>query len=195
MKRIGLTGGIGTGKSTTTAVFRRLGVPVFDADAAVHVLQGKGGAAVAPIEAAFPGATRDGAVDRAVLRQRVLGNPAALKELEAIVHPLVRRAEARFVAVARKRGKRMVVFDIPLLLEGGRQNDMDAVIVLNVPPSLQAQRVLRRPGMTGERLSAIRARQMRDAERKKHADLWLRNGLSRHYLQARVRRFLSELEA
>ncbi len=193
MKRIGLTGGIGTGKSTTTAVFRRLGIPVFDADAAVHVLQGKGGAAVVPIEAAFPGSTRDGAVDRAVLRQHVLGHPAALKVLEAIVHPLVRHAEADFVARARKNGKRVVVFDIPLLLESKRQRDMDAVIVLNVPPALQALRVLRRPGMTEERLSAIRARQMRDGDRRKHADLWLRNGLSRHYLQARIRRFLSEL--
>lgn len=193
MIRIGLTGGIGTGKSTAASVFRRHGMPVFDADAAVRALQAPGGAALGPIGAAFPGTVRDGALDREALRKVVLNDPTALRRLEAIIHPLVRRAEAAFLARARRRGTRAVLLDIPLLLETGRQRDMDQVVITSVPPALQAARVLRRPGMTRERLAAIRARQMPDAARRRHADLWLRNGLSKHALQARIRRYLARL--
>lgn len=193
MIRIGLTGGIATGKSTAAAVFRRHGLPVFDADAAVRALQSPGGAAVRPIAAAFPGTVRDGVLDREALRRVVLNDRAALRRLEAIVHPLVRAAEAAFLARARRRGLRAVVLDIPLLLETGRQRDMDQVVVTSAPAAVQAARALRRPGMTRERLAAIRARQMPDARRRRHADLWLRNGLSRHALQARIRRFLVAL--
>lgn len=195
MRLIGLTGGIGTGKSTAAAVFRRLGVPVFDADAAVRKLQGPGGAALPRIEAAFPGTVKDGVLDREALRRAVLHDRAALHRLEAIVHPLVRREEQRFLAAARRRGATDVLLDIPLLLETGRQRDMHHVVITSAPPSVQAARVLRRPGMTPERLAAIRARQMSDHARRPHADLWLRNGLSKHWLQARIRRYLASLRA
>lgn len=195
MRLIGLTGGIGTGKSTAAAVFRRLGVPVFDADAAVRKLQGPGGAALPRIEAAFPGTVRDGVLDREALRRAVLHDRAALHRLEAIVHPLVRREEQRFLAAARRRGATDVLLDIPLLLETGRQRDMHHVVITSAPPAVQAARVLRRPGMTPERLAAIRARQMSDHARRPHADLWLRNGLSKHWLQARIRRYLASLRA
>ncbi len=195
MRLIGLTGGIGTGKSTTAAVFRRHGVPVFDADAAVRKVQGPGGAALPRIEAAFPGTVKDGVLDREALRRAVLHDPAALHRLEAIVHPLVRQEEARFLAAARRRGATDVLLDIPLLLETGRQTDMHHLVVTSAPPSVQAARVLRRPGMTAERLAAIRARQMPDHARRRHADLWLRNGLSKHWLQARIRRYLARLRA
>ncbi|MFN9096742.1 MAG: dephospho-CoA kinase, partial [Alphaproteobacteria bacterium] len=171
MKIIGLTGGIGMGKSTASAIFRRHRVPIFDADQAVHALQAVGGRAVRPIEAAFPGTTRGGAVDREALRRAVLGNPIALKQLERIVHPLVRDAEKRFLATARRAGKPLVVLDIPLLLETGGEKRVDKVVVVSAPAAVQAARVMRRPGMTRERLAAIRARQMPDAEKRKRADV------------------------
>lgn len=195
MRRIGLTGGIGTGKSTAAAVFRRLGVPVFDADAAVRKVQGPGGAALPRIGTAFPGTVRDGALDREALRRAVLQDRAALRRLEGIVHPLVHREEARFLAAARRRRAREVVLDIPLLLETGRARDMDHIVITSAPPAVQAARVLRRPGMTAERLAAIRARQLSDPVRRRHADLWLRNGLSKYWLQARIRRYLAGLRA
>jgi dephospho-CoA kinase len=191
MRIWGLTGGIGTGKSTAAREFRALGIPVFDADAAVHALQAPGGAAVRPIGAAFPGTVRDGRLDRAALRAAVLADPAALRRLEAIVHPLVRRQEARFLRQARRRGRRAVVLDIPLLLETRKIKDFDRIIVTSAPPALQAARVLRRPGMTPARLAAIRARQMPDADRRRHADLWLRNGVSKNRLVSRIRRFVA----
>lgn len=193
MRRIGLTGGIGTGKSTTANVFRRHGVRVFDADAAVRRVQGPGGAALPGIAAAFPGTVANGVLDREALRRAVLDDPAALMRLEAIVHPLVRREEARFLAAARRHGATEVLLDIPLLLETGRQRDMHDVVVTSAPPAVQEARVLRRPGMTKERLAAIRARQMTDPVRRRHAGLWLRNGLSKHWLQARIRRYLARL--
>ncbi|NBS42965.1 MAG: dephospho-CoA kinase [Acetobacteraceae bacterium] len=195
MKIIGLTGGIGMGKSTASATFRRHRVPIFDADQAVHVLQAPGGRAVRPIEAAFPGTTRGGAVDREALRRAVLGNPAALKILERIVHPLVRDAEKRFVAAARRAGKSLVVLDIPLLLETGGEKRVDVVAVVSAPASVQAVRVLRRPGMTAERLAAIRARQMPDAEKRRKADVVIHSGLSRHFAVAQLKRLLLRLRA
>ena len=193
MKVIGLTGGIGMGKSTASACFRRHRVPIFDADQAVHELQAFGGRAVRPIEAAFPGTTRGGVVDREALRRVVLGNPAALKQLERIVHPLVRDAEKRFLAAARRAGKSSVVLDIPLLLETGGEKRVDLVVVVSAPASVQAARVMRRPGMTWERLAAIRARQMHDAAKRRRADAVIHSGLSRHFAVSALRRLLHRL--
>ncbi len=190
---IGLTGGIGMGKSTASSTFRRLGVPVFDADATVHRLQDLGGRAVGPIAAAFPGSVRDGRVDREALRAAVLGRPDALKRLERIVHPLVRDEERRFLARLRRAGRRMAVLDVPLLLETGGQARVDKVVVVSAPAQVQRARVLRRRGMTEERLAAIRARQMPDAEKRRHADAFVPTGLSRFFAQAAIRRLVRRL--
>lgn len=187
MKIIGLTGSIGMGKSTAANTFRRLRVPVFDADAAVHALQAKGGAAVAPIEAGFPGTTQNGRVVREALRERVLGDPVALRRLELIMHPLVRRAEQAFLAACRRRGARLVVLDIPLLLEVGGQDRVDTVVVVSAPAPVQRARVLRRGGMTPDRLAAILKRQMPDAEKRRRADVVVRTGLARHHAQRQIR--------
>ncbi|MBP0494929.1 dephospho-CoA kinase [Pararoseomonas indoligenes] len=194
MKVWGLTGGIGMGKSTAATTFRRLGVPVFDADAAVHRLQGPGGAAVRPIEAAFPGTTRETprgrAVDREALRRAVLGQDAAMNRLERIVHPLVRREERRFLAAARRRGARLAVLDVPLLFETGGERRVDRVVVVTAPAAIQRARVLRRKGMSEERLSAILARQVPDGLRRRRADDIVHTGLSRHHAQRAVRRMV-----
>jgi dephospho-CoA kinase len=192
---LGLTGSIGMGKSTAAAAFRRLRVPVFDADAAVHRLQGKGGAAVPRIEAAFPGTTQAGRVNREALRARVLGDAAALTKLERIMHPLVRRTEAAFLARARRAGARLAVLDIPLLLETGGQARVDRVIVVSAPAAVQRARVLARGGMTEARLHAILARQMPDAEKRRRADVVVRTGLSRHAAQRRIRALVRGLRA
>ncbi|MCI0752835.1 dephospho-CoA kinase [Teichococcus vastitatis] len=190
MKILGLTGGIGMGKSTAAGTFRRLGVPVFDADAAVHALQACGGRAVAPIRAAFPGTIRDGAVDREALRRAVLGDPPALKRLEGIVHPLVRAEERRFLARCRRRGARLAVLDVPLLFETGGEQRCDAVVVVSAPAAVQRARVLARGGMTPERLSAILSRQMPDSEKRRRADFVIRTGLSRGHARRAIRRLL-----
>lgn len=199
MKVLCLTGGIGMGKSTAAAAFRRRHVPVFDADAAVHALQARGGRAVGPIGAAFPDAVREGAVDREALRRAVLGHPAALKRLERIVHPLVRDAERRFLAAAQRRGERLVVLDIPLLFETrppprfGRWRNRgrcDAVVVATAPATVQRLRVLRRPGMTPARLDAILARQADDRARRRRADHLVHSGLSRHHAARAVARIV-----
>lgn len=191
MKVLGLTGSIGMGKSTAANAFRRLGVPVFDADATVHRLQGPGGRALAAIEAAFPGTVRDlpggRRVDREALRRAVIGDDAAMNRLERIVHPLVRDEERRFLARARRAGRRLAVLDIPLLLEGGGQRRVDAVVVVSAPAATQRTRVLRRKGMTPERLAAILTRQMPDAEKRRLADHVIHTGLSRHVAQRAVR--------
>lgn len=186
----GLTGGIGMGKSTVAGAFRRAHVPVFDADAAVHALQGPGGRAVRPIGAAFPGSVADGRVDREALRQAVMGRPEEIRRLEAIVHPLVRDAEARFLAAARRRGDRLAVLDVPLLFESGRAPRCDAVIVVSAPPAVQRRRVVGRRGMTAERFAFILSRQMPDAEKRRRADHVIRTGLSRFASQAAVKRLL-----
>ena len=166
---IGLTGSIGMGKSTTAAMFRDAGVPVYDADAAVHDLYDKGGAAVGPVGKAFPGTVKDGRVDREALRQAVLGDPEALKRLNAIVHPLVGRDRLGFFAKAEAEGADMVVLDIPLLFETGGHANVDAVVVVSAPAEMQRERVLARPGMSVERLDAILAQQMADAEKRARA--------------------------
>jgi dephospho-CoA kinase len=166
---IGLTGSIGMGKSTTAQIFREAGVPVYDADAAVHDLYDEGGAAVGPVGAAFPGTVKDGRVDREALRQAVLGDPEALKRLNAIVHPLVGRDRVGFFAKSQADGADMVVLDIPLLFETGGHANVDAVVVASAPASMQRERVLARPGMTAERLDAILAQQLVDAEKRARA--------------------------
>jgi dephospho-CoA kinase len=165
---LGLTGSIGMGKSTTAKFFAEEGVPVHDADAAVHRLYE--GEATAAIEAAFPGTTAGGKVDRAKLAARVLGDDGARKRLEAIVHPLVRQSETRFLAEARACQAPVVVLDIPLLYETGGEQRVDAVVVVSAPPEVQRARVLARPGMTPERFEALLAAQVPDAEKRRRAD-------------------------
>ena len=165
---LGLTGSIGMGKSTTAKLFAEAGVPVHDADATVHRLYE--GEAVAAIGQAFPGTTSAGKVDREKLAERVIGDAAALKRLETIVHPLVRAAGARFLAEAEKAGAAVAVLDIPLLFEIGGDERVDAVVVVSAPPDVQRARVLARPGMTAERLDAILEKQMPDGEKRARAD-------------------------
>jgi dephospho-CoA kinase len=165
---LGLTGSLGMGKSTTARFFAEAGVPVHDADAVVHRLYE--GEAVAAIEAAFPGTTAAGTVDRGLLAARVLNDPAALKRLEDIVHPLVHAAERRLLAEAKANGEKVAVLDIPLLFETGGDRRVDAVVVVSAPPEVQRARVLERPGMTIEKLESILARQMPDAEKRRRAD-------------------------
>jgi dephospho-CoA kinase len=179
---LGLTGSLGMGKSTTAGFFAEAGVPVHDADAVVHRLYE--GEAAAAIEAAFPGTTAAGKVDRIKLAAQVLDDSKALRRLEAIVHPLVREAETRFVADAQARGAKVVVLDIPLLLETASHNRVDAVVVVSAPSDTQRQRVLERPGMTPDKLDALLARQMADSEKRRHADFVV--DTSRGYEAARA---------
>ena len=188
---LGLTGSIGMGKSTTAAMFRDAGVPVFDADAAVHALYR--GAAVAPIEAAFPGVTRDGAVDRELLRQRVLDDAAVLRRLEAIVHPLVQAERAAFLDAARRAGAPLAVLDIPLLFETGADATVDAVAVVTAPEDVQKARVLARPGMTEARFSAILAQQVPDADKRARARFVIDTGAGLEAARAQVRAVMAAL--
>lgn len=165
---LGLTGSFGMGKSTTTKFFAEEGVPVHDADAAVHALYK--GKATPLIEKAFPGTTTGGKVDRDRLAQRVLNDAAAIAKLEAIVHPLVRLAEEQFLAAAERAGAAVAVLDIPLLFETGGDRRCDAVVVVSAPAEVQRTRVFERPGMTEEKFAAILAKQMPDAEKRKRAD-------------------------
>ena len=164
---LGLTGSIGMGKTTTGGFFAARGVPVHDADAVVHALYA--GAAVAPVEASFPGVAVGGRIDRSRLGARVLGDAAAMARLEAIVHPLVQAAEDSFLQRARKAGAPLVVLDIPLLFETGAEQRCDAVVVVTAPADVQRQRVLARPGMTPERFEAILTRQLPDSEKRRRA--------------------------
>lgn len=164
---LGLTGSIGMGKSATAALFAEEGIPVHEADRAVHRLYA--GEAVAPIEAAFPGVVRAGVIDRDRLAKRVLNNPEALARLEAIIHPLVRHDSRRFLARTAEQGARIVVFDIPLLFETKGETRVDAVVVVSAPVDVQRARVLARPGMTEDKLAAILARQLPDAEKRRRA--------------------------
>jgi dephospho-CoA kinase len=192
---LGLTGGIGMGKSTAAAAFRRARIPVFDADAAVHRLQARGGRAVRAIETAFPGTVRDGAVDRVALRQAVLGRPDALARLEAILHPMVRQEERSFVARAKRRGDRAVVLDIPLLFETGGDARVDRAVVVSAPRSVQMQRVRARRRMSAADIAAVIARQMPDAEKRRRADVVVRTGLSRHHALRTISRLIREVLA
>ena len=171
---IGLTGSIGMGKSTVAAMFADAGVPVFDADAVVHALQGPGGRTVAAIESAFPGVTGPNGVDRAALGAKVLGDPAALARLEAIVHPAVGEERAAFLAAHASAP--IVLFDVPLLFETGGESRVDRVVVVSAPPEVQRARVLARTGMTPEKLDAILARQLPDGDKVARADFVVPTG-------------------
>jgi dephospho-CoA kinase len=190
---IGLTGSIGMGKSTVGAMFAEEGAPRFDSDAAVHDLYAAGGAAVAPVEAAFPGVTKDDAIDRAALSARVVGDSAAIERLESIVHPLVRQAQAAFLQRHSDAGVRCVVLDIPLLFETDGAALVDKVVVVSAPASVQRERVLARPGVTEEKFEAILARQMPDAEKRARADFVIDTSGSLADTRAQVRAVLDAL--
>lgn len=181
MRVLGLTGSIGMGKTTAATMLRHLGCGVHDADAAVHRVMAPGGAAVGPVEAAFPGVIgSNGAVDRPALGHHVFGNPKALQILEGILHPLVAAERERFLTEQNWMGRRFAVLDIPLLFETGGDAQCDWVMVVTAPAIIQTQRVLSRPGMNHERLMHILARQMPDAEKRKRADsvIWTSLGKS-----------------
>ena len=175
MWRLGMTGSIATGKSTVLRAFADLGVPVFSADEAVAELYE--GEAVAPVEALFPGVTTDGTIDRTLLSQRLAADPTGFKRLEAVVHPLVRARIARFMDGAEAAGHRLAVVEVPLLFESGYDYGFDAVGVTWVDETIQRQRALARPGMTGEKLDTILARQMPQAEKKARADYLFDTGM------------------
>ena len=180
------------GKTTAASEFRRRGLPVFDADATVHALQAPGGAALPALAAAFPGTVRNGVLDRAQLRQALTDRPA-LARLEAIMHPLVRRAERRFLARAHAARRRAVVLDIPLLLETGGDARVDHVVVVSAPAAVQRARIHRRGRMTEAQINAVLARQMPDARRRRRADTVIHTGLSRFHAVAQLRRLLRTL--
>jgi dephospho-CoA kinase len=177
---LGLTGSIGMGKSTAAVVLRRFGVPLYDADAEIHRMLAPGGAAVAAVEAAFPGVCgEDGGIDRRKLGARVFGEPVELQRLERILHPMVRAVERRWVARQRARGARLAVLDIPLLFETDRIDRVDGVIVVSAPLRLQRERVLRRAGMSAERFAAILDSQYPDREKRRRADFVVSTALNR----------------
>lgn len=186
---LGLTGSIGMGKSTVARLFAEAGVPVFDADAEVHRLQGAAGSLVAEIEAAFPGTTGQSGVDRAALGENVLANPELLRRLEAIVHPAVARARADFLA--GHANAPLVVLDVPLLFEAGGWNEVDRIAVVSAPAAVQRARVLTRGGMSKQRLARILARQLPDAEKRARADFVIDTGVPLAETRAAVRRIVA----
>ena len=191
---LGLTGSVGMGKSTAAAMFRRLGVPVHDSDATVHRLLAPGGAAVKKVAAAFPETLgADGGIDRAALGRRVFADAAALKRLERILHPLVRRGQDRFLKQARARREKLVVLDIPLLFETGGDKRCDLIVVVSAPAAVQRARVMARPGMTEPRFRAILAKQMPDAEKRRRADIVVPSGLGRTVTFRRLARLVRDL--
>ena len=171
MRVLGLTGSIAMGKSTASRLLRRMRVPVYDSDAEIHALLAAGGAGVAPVGKAFPGVVRDGAVDRPALGARVFADPAALRRLEAILHPLALRGQRAFVARHMRARTMLVCLDVPLLYETMGERDCDLVVVVSASPVIQRQRALARPGMTPAKLAGILARQMPDAKKRALADL------------------------
>lgn len=190
---VGLTGSIGMGKSTVAAMFRARGISVFDADAAVHELYA--GEAVPHIEAAFPGTTANGAVDRPKLAAALAKDADRFRELEKIVHPLVAAAERNFLHQAHDRGDKIVVLEIPLLLEVGRHLQVDVVVVVSAPGDHQRARVLARPGMTEDRLDALLERQLSDAEKRRHADYVVDTGAALADTEAQVDKILAALKS
>jgi len=203
---IGLTGGIGMGKSTVAKMFESLGIPAFNADDAVHALQAPNGKAIPAIAAAFPGTVQDGVLDRAALRNIVLADPAALKRLEQIMHPLVRRAQTDFCAAATRQQRRAILLDIPLLFESGTgrarkktigggaaKKKMDLTLTVSCPRDVQINRVKARGKMSPEQIATIIAKQMPDTEKRRRADVTLRTGLSRFHTLRTVRRLVKDL--
>jgi dephospho-CoA kinase len=187
---LGLTGSIGMGKSTTAKLFAEAGVPVYDADAIVHMIYQ--GEAVSAIEAAFPGTTADGKVDRNKLSAQVMLDPAAIKRLEAIVHPMLGASRQKFLEDAEQSGAPVAVVDIPLLFETGGEKRVDAVVVVTTLPEIQRQRVLARDNMTSEKLGAILARQLPDAEKRKRADFVVDTSHGLDPVRARIRDILDQ---
>jgi dephospho-CoA kinase len=191
---VALTGSIGMGKTTVAARLRQLGIAVFDADAEVHALYEREGAAIAPIEAAFPGTTVDGRVDRDKLSKALLKNPAGFARLEAIVHPLVQAAERAFLKAEAAKGARVAVLEIPLLFETGGETRVDAVIVASAPADAQRERVLGRPAMTPEKLEQMLGRQVPDAEKRARADFVVDTGGTFAESEAQVDRIVESLQ-
>ena len=187
---IGLTGSIGMGKSTAAAMLREAGLPVFDADAEVHRMMAAGGAAVARIDAAFPGTVCEGAVNRRALGDLVFADTEALRRLERIVHPLVGRAERAFLRRAARERRRAVVRDVPLLFETGGEKRCDWTVVVSAPAHVQAARVLARPGVTRELLESVRAKQTPDAEKRKRANVVVPTGAGRRLTRDRLKAML-----
>jgi dephospho-CoA kinase len=195
MITIGLTGSIGMGKSTTAAMFAEEGAAVYDADAEVHKLQAKGGAAVAAIEAAFPGVVKDSAVDRQALGERVFGHPDELNRLNGIIYPMLGAGRAAFFAEAEARGCDMVVLDIPKLFETGGESRMDVVVVVSAPEHVQRERVLARPGYGAARLDAILSNQMHDAEKRARAHFVIDTGQGFEHAREQVRQVIAAIRA
>jgi len=192
---LGLTGSIGMGKSTTAALFAEAGALVHDADAAVHMLYAPGGAAVAQVERAFPGVVRSGAVDRALLSQRLVEDPAGRTRLEGIVHPLVAAHREAFLETARAERAKVVVLDIPLLFETGGEALVDAVVVVSAPAHVQRERVLARPGMTPEKFEILHARQIPDSEKRRRADFVIDTSTGLAAARDQVTRILADVRA
>jgi dephospho-CoA kinase len=188
---LGLTGSIGMGKTTAARLFAEEGAPVHDTDAAIHALYAPGGGAAEAVEAAFPGVVIDGGVDRARLGSRVLADPEAFARLETIVHPLVAARRREFVEEARAAGAALVVLDVPLLFETGREGEVDAVAVVSTTPQIQRERVLARPGMTPMKLAAILARQTPDAEKRARADFVIDSGRGVEAARDQIREILA----
>jgi dephospho-CoA kinase len=191
MRILGLTGSIGMGKSTTAKLFAEAGVPVYDADAAVHKIYE--GEAAPAIEAAFPGTTVDGRVDRAKLSAKVVHDPAAIKQLEQIVHPMLGASRKKFLDEAERSGAAVVVMDIPLLFETGGEKRVDAVVVVSTDPATQRERILARGTMTNEALDAILARQLPDAEKRKRADFVVDTSHGLDPVRTAIRDILAEV--
>lgn len=192
---IGLTGSIGMGKTETARLFKQEGVPVYDADAEVHRLYDKGGAAVPHIAAAFPGAVKSGVVDRDQLSEIVLQDKAALARLEAIIHPMVRASKADAIKLARSEGAELMVLDIPLLFEKGSTSDVDCVVVVSAPDHVQRARVLERPGMTEGKLDSILQQQMPDARKRQKADYIVETHKGFDFARGQVRSIIESLKS
>ena len=188
---IGLTGLIGMGKSTTASFFREAGIPVHDSDLAVHQLYAGDGARA--IEAVFPGVTSGGSVNRSILADQVLGDPAKLKRLESLVHPLIARQRSEFVEAARKNGETIVVLDIPLLFETGIDHTIDLVVVATASEEVQRERVLARPGMTAERFEGILARQMPNSEKCRRANFIINTDSGYHNARRQVQNIIAAI--
>jgi len=192
---LGLTGGMGAGKTTVARFMRRAGWPVFDADLTVHGLQAKGGKAVVAIARRWPQAVRDDAVDRMALRRAVIGHPQEIAALEAIIHPLVREERRAFLRRMTRRGVRICVLDIPLLFETGADRDCGAVVVVTAPLAVRLRRVMKRRSLSEEQARHLLARQMSDRDRNRRADHLLRNGLSRGHTARQLKRLITSLES
>ena len=191
MRILGLTGSIGMGKSTTAKLFMEAGVPVYDADAAVHKIYE--GEAAPAVEAAFPGTTVDGKVDRAKLSAKIVHDPAAIKQLEQIVHPMLGASRQKFLQAAEQSGAPVVVMDIPLLFETGGEKGVDAVVVVTTTPENQRERILARGTMTKEALDAILARQLPDPEKRKRADFVVDTSHGLDPVRTQIRDILAEV--